>query len=384
MFDPLRDPAPVPVHPGETPGDDPALGLFQVLREDGGAREARAPQLSAKTLLAMFRHMLRVRLLDERMMMRQRQGKVGFYGAITGQEATPIAAGFSLKTQDWVFPALRESAIMLVRGFPLTRYIAQVYGNAGDVLKGRQMPSHMSGRAVNQVAWSSCLGPQLPQAVGAAMAAKRRGDDAVVLGFIGDGATSEPDFHAAMNFAGVFRPPVVLICQNNHWAISVPSEKQTASATFAVKARAYGFPGVRVDGNDVLGTYRVIKEAVQRAREGGGPTFIEALTYRIGAHSSSDDPTRYRSEDEVEAWRQKDPLQRFERFLRGAGHLDDDLRARLEQELEAEIKAAITEVEAMPRPATETLFEDVYADVPWHLRAQEDELRAADPPPGHD
>ena len=384
MPDPLRDPAPVPVRPGETPGEDPALGLFQVLREDGRARGEWAPDLGAKTLRAMFRHMLRVRLLDERMMMRQRQGKVGFYGAITGQEATPIAAGFALKTQDWVFPALRESAIMLVRGFPLTRYIAQVYGNAGDVLKGRQMPSHMSGRAVNQVAWSSCLGPQLPQAVGAAMAAKHRGDDAVVLGFIGDGATSEPDFHAAMNFAGVFKPPVVLICQNNHWAISVPSEKQTASATFAVKARAYGIPGVRVDGNDVLGTYRVIKEAVLRAREGEGPTFIEAVTYRIGAHSSSDDPTRYRSEEEVEAWRQKDPLQRIERFLRSEGHLDDGLRDSLEAELEAEIKAAITEVEAMPRPATETLFEDVYADVPWHLRAQEDELRAADPPPGHD
>ncbi|MEM1416814.1 MAG: thiamine pyrophosphate-dependent enzyme [Myxococcota bacterium] len=382
MRDPHREPAPVPVRP-DAEGDDPALGLFQVLREDGTAREAWLPSLGPKTLRAMFRHMLRVRLLDERMMMRQRQGKVGFYGAITGQEATPIASGFALRTEDWVFPALRESAIMLVRGFPLTTYVAQVYGNAGDVLKGRQMPSHMSGRAVNQVAWSSCLGPQLPQAVGAAMAAKHRGDKAVVLGFIGDGATSEPDFHAAMNFAGVYRPPVVLICQNNHWAISVPSSKQSASATFAVKARAYGIPGVRVDGNDVLGTYRVVKEAVDRARDGEGPTFIEAVTYRIGAHSSSDDPTRYRSEAEVEAWRQKDPLQRFERFLRSEGHLTGDQREAMEAELEAEIKAAIRKVEAMERPATATLFEDVYATRPWHLREQEDELRAAPPPPEH-
>lgn len=366
-----------------TPPDDPTLGLFQVLRDDGSADPATDPGLDDAKLLAIYRQMMRIRLVDERMMMRQRQGKVGFYGAITGQEATPIAAGFAIEKSDWVFQALRESAIMLVRGFPLTTYIAQVYGNSGDVNKGRQMPSHMSGRAVNQVSWSSCLGPQLPQAVGAAWAAKIKGDDMVALGFIGDGATSEPDFHCAMNFAGVFKTPCVLICQNNQWAISTPSEKQTASATFAVKAKAYGIPGLRVDGNDVLAVYHAIKSAVDRARAGDGPTFIECLTYRIGAHSSSDDPTLYRSNDEVEAWRLKDPIERFAAHLRGRGLLDDAAHEALVEELTAEILAAIEHVQALPPPDRTTLFEDVYAETPWHLEEQAAELARHEPAPSH-
>ena len=332
----------------------------------------------------MFREMLRVRLLDERMMMRQRQGKVGFFGAITGQEATPIAAGFCLQPQDWVFPALRENAIMLVRGFPLEKWLAQVYGNSMDVLKGRQMPSHMSGREVNQVAWSSCLGPQLPQAVGAAWAAKIKGHkDVVTLGFIGDGATSEPDFHSAMNFAGVYQPPCVMVCQNNHWAISVPSSKQTASETFAVKAHAYGVRGMRVDGNDVLALHRVFSEAFARARAGEGPTFIEAVTYRIGAHSSSDDPTVYRSEEEVAEWRKRDPLLRFERYLMRGGHLDEAAREAMTEEINQEILEAIGRVESAGPPERETLFEDVYATLPWHLEEQRDELFRHDPAPKH-
>lgn len=314
-------------------------------------------------------------------MMRQRQGRIGFYGAITGQEATPIATAFALEERDWVFPALRENAIMLVRGFPLGQWLAQVYGNSLDVLKGRQMPSHMSGRSVNQVAWSSCLGPQLPQAVGAAMAAKYKGTGAVTVGFIGDGATSEPDFHCAMNFAGVAKAPCVMICQNNHWAISVPSKKQTRSATFAVKAHAYGVPGVRVDGNDVLALRAAIGEAVDRARAGEGPTFIEAVTYRIGAHSSSDDPTVYRSDEEVEVWRRKDPIQRFERYMRFKGLLTDDERDALEKTIVEEILTAIDEVESAPPPARETLFEDVFEHRPWHLVEQQDELMTHEPAP---
>jgi len=373
------------------PPDDPTLGLFQVLREDLSealadgedprSRPEHDPQLSEDTLRAMFRHMLRVRLLDERMMMRQRQGRIGFYGAITGQEATPIATAFALRDADWVFPALRENAIMLVRGFPLSSWLAQVYGNSLDVLKGRQMPSHMSGRSVNQVAWSSCLGPQLPQAVGAAMAAKYKKTGAVTVGFIGDGATSEPDFHCAMNFAGVYAAPCVMICQNNHWAISVPSEKQTRSQTFAVKAHGYGIPGVRVDGNDVLALYATIAQAVERARAGEGPTFIEAVTYRIGAHSSSDDPTVYRSDEEVEVWRRKDPIQRFERYMRFKGLLDDAERTALETTITEEILKAIGAVEDAPPPERETLFEDVYGERPWHLVEQQAELLEHEPAP---
>lgn len=380
----------------EVPTDLKAsLGLVRVLDDAPNATTdtsddtefffVEKPDLGDDELLAIYRHMLRVRLLDERMMKRQRQGKIGFYGAITGQEATPIAAGFALEKQDWVFPALRENAIMLVRGFSLKKWLAQVYGNSLDVLKGRQMPSHMSGREVNQVAWSSCLGPQLPQAVGAAWAAKIKGHkDVVTMGFIGDGATSEPDFHCAMNFAGVYRPPCVLICQNNHWAISVPSSKQTKSETFAVKAHAYGVPGIRVDGNDVLALYRVIKDAVDRARSGGGPTFIEALTYRIGAHSSSDDPTVYRSEDEVERWRKKDPLMRFEALLRSEGLIADNDEEALRAELDEEILTAVRSVEGAPAPKRETLFEDVFRTLPWHLEEQKADLLNHPPAPSHD
>jgi len=361
------------------PPDDPTLSLFSILREDGTADPQHDAFLPRETLLAMYAQMLRIRRIDERMLGKQRQGKVGFYGTITGQEATPVATGLSLAPEDWVFPALREAAVMLVRGFPLSTWLAQVYGNEADLLKGRQMPSHQSGRAVNQVAWSSCIGPQIPQAVGAAMAAKARGDRSVSVGFMGDGATSQPDFHAAMTMAGIHRPPVVLICQNNHWSISVPTEKQTASATIAVKAHAYGLRGVRVDGNDVLAVHHVVKEAVDRARDGGGPTFIESLTYRMGPHSSSDDPTRYRSQEEVETWAKRDPIARLERYLRTAELLDDATQEGLEAGIRAELDAALALVEDLGPPSRATVFEDVFAALPPHLQRQQAQFLAMPP-----
>jgi len=374
----------------DTPSQQaPDLGLLQTLAADGSLVDANATVPDDATLRGMHELMLKMRRLDERMMLRQRQGKIGFYGAVTGQEATPVATTFATRPSDWIFPALRENAVMLGRGFPLTKWLAQVYGNSGDVLKGRQMPSHMSGREVNQVSWGSCLGPQLPQAVGAALAAKRRGDDMVSIAFLGDGTTSEPDFHTAMNFAGVMKAPCVIICQNNHWAISVPSQKQTAAQTFAVKARAYGMPGLRVDGNDVLALYGVLSDAVERARQGGGPSFIEAVTYRIGAHSSSDDPTRYRSDEEVETWKKRDPLLRLEAYLTQRGLLDDHTRASLAEAWDQEISEAIAAVEGLAPPSRESLFEDVYAELPdgrlpWHLEEQRDESLALADAPKHD
>jgi pyruvate dehydrogenase E1 component alpha subunit/2-oxoisovalerate dehydrogenase E1 component alpha subunit len=364
-------------------GDAPDLGLFRVLRDDGSIDPANDPTIPRELVLRAYREIKRLRVLDARMILLQRQGRIGFYGACTGQEATPIATGLAVEKQDWVFQALREPSIMLVRGFPLTKYVAQIFGNELDVLKGRMQPSHMAGREVNHVSWSSCIGPQVPQAVGAAWAAKLRKDRTVVLGFVGDGATSQPDFHAAMTFAGVFHVPAVIVCQNNHWAISVPSSKQTASPTFAVKGRAYGVPSFRIDGNDVLAVYATIKAAIDRARSGGGPTFIECLTYRIGAHSTSDDPTRYRSQDEVDRWMKRDPLLRLRKHLVREGLWDDDREAALEAELNAEIGAAIVEVEKHGPPARETIFDDVYAELPWHLREQREELLRHEPAPGH-
>lgn len=362
---------------------DPDVGLLRVLRDDGSADPATDPLLPEATLLRAYREMRKLRLIDARMIVLQRQGRVGFYGACTGQEAVPIATGLVLQKDDWVFPALREQSVMLVRGFSLPAFIGQVFGNSADVLKGRQMPSHHSGRSVNQVSWSSCIGPQVPQAVGCAWAMKMKKTGSVAVGFLGDGATSQPDFHNAMNFAGVFKLPAVIICQNNHWSISVPTARQTASRTIAVKGRAYGVPSVRIDGNDVLAVYKAVSDACERARSGGGATFIEALTYRIGAHSTSDDPTRYRSEEEVEAWRKKDPLDRLRKHLVLQGLTDDARDLAMDEALSLEIGQAVNEVEAMPPPARETLFEDVYAELPWNLREQREELLSLPPAPMH-
>ena len=363
--------------------DDPDLGLLTVLRDDGSADPATDPCLAAEVLLRGYREMRRLRLLDARMILLQRQGRVGFYGAAHGQEAVPIAAGLAVAPGDWIFPALREQSVMLVRGFSLQAYVAQVFGNSGDVNKGRQMPSHQSGRAVNQVSWSSCIGPQLPQAVGCAFAMRAGKTGAVALGFCGDGATSQGDFHAAMNFAGVWQAPCVIVCQNNQWSISVPTAKQTASRTLAIKARAYGMPGVRVDGNDLLAMHSALSVAIDRARTGGGPTFIEAVTYRMGAHSTSDDPTRYRSQDEVDAWAKKDPLDRLRRHLTHLGLVSEASDASLDAELTAEIAAAIEAVEQLPPPPRESLLEDVYAEPTWNLREQMAELRRTRPAPAH-
>src|SRR5256712_12697364 len=273
------------------------------------ARRLETPPIPRETLLRLYREMVRLRTLDERMMTLQRQGRVGFYGACTGQEAATLASAIALEANDWIFPALREGGAMLLRGFPLVPYLCQIFGNAGDETKGRQMPSHMASKSVNQVSWSSCIGTQLPQAVGAAMRERIKADRTPIAAYLGDGATSEGDFHVAMNFAGVFKAPVVFICQNNHWAISVPTAKQTASESIAVKAVAYGFPGVKVDGNDTVAVYRAVKEAVDRARSGGGPTLVECETYRIGGHSSSAEPNPDRHEREGGPGEQGGPLQ---------------------------------------------------------------------------
>jgi len=357
-----------------TAKENPALGLYRTILDDGTLDLAAERSVDNALLLRSYREMKRLRALDEQMLVLQRQGRIGFYGEAKGQEATPVAAGLVLEPDDWVFPALREGAIMLIRGFPLELYLAQCFGNAQDILKGRQMPNHHSGRQVNHVAWSSCIGPQLPHAVGAAWAMKLQRRPHVAVGFLGDGATSQSDFHSAMNFAGVYKVPCVLICQNNHWAISVPSHRQSASTTFASKAQAYGIPGVRVDGNDVLAIIEVVRDAVARARAGKGATLIESVTYRMGAHSSSDDPSRYRSSDEVAQWIVRDPIDRLRRVLVNRGLLDEAGDRALEATLLAEMQAAIKAVESAPRPDRASLFEDVFASLPWHLAQQRKEL----------
>jgi TPP-dependent pyruvate/acetoin dehydrogenase alpha subunit len=269
-----------------------------------------------------------------------------------------------------VFPAYREPGCAIWRGFPIETLIAQAYGNAMDPQQGRQMPNHFGARAINYVTTSSPVGTQIPHAVGAAWAAKIRKDDVVSLVYFGDGATSEGDFHAGMNFAGVFKTPTIFFCKNNQWAISVPLSRQTASKTIAQKAAAYGFDGARVDGNDLLAVYAVTKAAVDKARKGGGPTLIEAVTYRMGPHSSSDDPTRYRSKEEVEQWAQRDPVDRMRKYLELKGLWSKDYEDKLRAEIDDLMQNTIKEVERQPPPPIETLFSDVYAEMTPQLKEQ--------------
>ena len=260
------------------------------------------------------------------------------------------------------------------RGLPLARLIAQCMARDGEPSRGRQMPCHHTFRAGNFISMSSVIATQLLHATGIAMAAKLQRDPVVAVGYLGDGATSEHDFHSALNFAAVWKAPVVFFCQNNQWAISVPVSRQTAARTLAAKSVAYGMPGVRVDGNDVLAVHRVTRDAIERARRGGGPTFIEALTYRRMGHSSSDDPTKYRDAAEVRKWEELDPIDRLRRHLVARRLLTKEIEEGFEEEIEAAISAAITEAEALPEPAPDSLVEDVYAAPTPQLLAQRDEL----------
>ncbi|MFI5289127.1 MAG: thiamine pyrophosphate-dependent dehydrogenase E1 component subunit alpha [Polyangia bacterium] len=358
--------------------DHPTRALYQVLPEEGMPDPMRVPRLSSEEARRLYRGMLTIRIMDERLLAMQRQGRIGFYGEAKGQEAAVIGAAAALGPEDWLVPALREAGGAIYRGLTLRQYVAQILGNADDIAKGRQLPCHPGSRAAHYVTMSSCIATQLPHAVGMAMAAKIKRDPVVVLGCLGDGATSEEDFHVAANFAGVFQAPVVLFCSNNQWAISTPCARQSASETFAIKALAYGIPGVRVDGNDVLGVYAVVKDAVERARRGEGPTLVEALTYRVSAHSSSDDPSRYRDERVTEEWKMRDPIARYRRYLLAQGFLDATADERLKAEIDAEVREAIAAEEPVGPPPIHSLVEDVFAEVPRFL---EEELAELAPSP---
>jgi pyruvate dehydrogenase E1 component alpha subunit len=326
--------------------------------------------LAKEDLIRIYSEMLRLRILDQRMLTLQRQGRIGFYGTATGEEAAIIGSAYALQKDDWIFPALRQGGAALLRGYPLVEYISQCMGNAADKTKGRQMPSHYCYRPANFVSWSSCIGTQIPHAVGAAWAMKIKGDKNVAVGYMGDGATSQGDFHVAMNFAGVYKIPVVFFCQNNQWSISVNIKQQTASESIAIKAEAYGFKGVTVDGNDVLAVYSATKDAVDNARAGNGPGFVEAVTYRMGAHSSSDDPRLYRQDEEVEEWKRKDPINRLLKYLEQLGYWSSSEQEALEERLTQEILDAVAEAEKIGPPPLETLFEDVYSEMLPNLKEQ--------------
>jgi pyruvate dehydrogenase E1 component alpha subunit len=350
---------------------------LSILDSDGNLDTSLEPDIPAAELKRLYHGMLLGRRLDERMIRLQRQGRIGTFAPIKGQEASQAGAVSTLRPTDWMVPSFRETAAMLWRGWPIEKLL-MLY--AGYLEGGQPAPDQ------NDLPVTIPVATQLPHAVGLAYAAQYRGDDAVVMAFCGDGATSEGDFHEALNFAGVWHVPVVFVVQNNQWAISVPLKKQTHSRTIAQKALAYGLPGLQVDGNDVLAVYAACREAVERARGGDGPTLIECVTYRLGVHTTADDPTKYRSTEEVEAWERKDPLTRFGAYLQKKNLLDDGLT----EAIDAEIAAAVQRFEAMGPADPLTMFDHAYGERSPQLEAQRaavaarlrqgDEAAAAPPP----
>jgi 2-oxoisovalerate dehydrogenase E1 component alpha subunit len=319
--------------------------------------------LDEDDLLKMYHYMLLARRVDERSWILNRQGKAAFVISCQGQEAAQVGAAYNLRPgYDYLYPYYRDSGMTLLLGQTPRGQFLSLLGKKDDPNSaGRQMPGHYSSRELNIVTASAPIAVQYPQAVGSALAFKMRGEDGVVLTSGGEASTSEGDWHEAMNFAGIHNLPVIFLIQNNVYAISVPEPLQVAGS-IAKRAEGYGFPGHKVDGNDALAVYEAAKEAVERARRGDGPTLIEAKTYRLTAHSSDDDDRRYREREEIEEWRLKDPIVRFERYLQENGLLDEEKKEEIEAGIKAEVTEASDYAEAAPFADPEEALERVYAE----------------------
>jgi len=343
------------------------IEYLSILDENGELDTDLEPDIPEEILLKLHHTMLLSRRFDERLLNLQRQGRIGTFPPISGQEAAHLGTAAVLDLSDWFVPAFRESAAEIWRGRTLESFITY-YNGFGE---GAYIPPDQ-----NDLPDSVPVGSQILHALGLAWAAKYRRTDQVVMVYFGDGATSQGDFHEGLNFAGVFQIPAVFVCQNNQWAISIPRTKQTRSKTIAQKALAYGIPGIQVDGNDILAGYAAAKEAVDRARSGSGPTLIECVTYRLTMHTTADDPRRYRTDEEVEKWKKRDPITRFQKYLLAKGLITtetiDSFESAVLKEIQAAVDNAETQMQAMGDPMH--MFEHAYAELPPFLRDQKEEF----------
>lgn len=339
----------------------------QLLSEEGILRNDSELNLTDHQLVELYEWMVKTRLFDEKMLIMQRQGRIGTYAPFKGQEAAQVGSSFALDKNDWIFPSYREVAACMVHGYPMKQAILYYKGH----LLGGHTP-----KGLNIFPIQIIIAGQTLHAAGCALASKLKGKKQVSVAYFGDGATSEGDFHEALNIAAVNSVPAVFFCQNNQWAISVPRDKQTVSETIAQKALAYGMTGVQVDGNDVLAVYQVMKDALERARNGHGPTLIEAVTYRQGPHTTADDPTKYRNPDESNEWvNKKDPLVRFRSLLEQRGLWDDEKELEARERMSTQIVEAVKEAEDTDILPLDRAFDHVYDEPHELLRNQQDEVR---------
>ena len=360
-----------------------AVEMVRVLDDEHQARGPWNPHLESQDLQVGLRHMLLNRIFDDRMQRMQRQGKISFYMKSTGEEAVSVAQAMALQPHDMCFPSYRNQGLHIARGRNLVELMCQCLSNTGDMCKGRQMPIMYHWASGNIFSISGNLGTQFPQAVGWAMAAAIKGEDRIAASWIGEGASAAADFHHAMTFAEVYRAPVILNVVNNQWAISTfQGFAGGEHRTFAARGLGYGMPGIRVDGNDFLAVNAVTQWAAERARKGGGPTLIELVTYRAAAHSTSDDPARYRPRDEWKAWPLGDPIERLKAHLIALGEWSAERHATLEKELEAHVTSCWKQAVDFgtltdgPKLDPATMFDDVYAKIPPHLARQREELKS--------
>ena len=357
-------------------GHSVEIPILKILQQDGTVYDgAELPEIDQALAEKTYRALAFHRVLDERMIAAQRQGRISFYMSALGEEATSVGGAAALADQDMIMAQYREQGALIFRGFSLEDFMNQMFSNEKDLGKGRQMPIHYGSNALNYMTISSPLGTQNPQAAGYAYGQKLQGKDAVTICYFGEGAASEGDFHAGLNMAAVHKAPVIFFCRNNGYAISTPSDEQYVGNGIASRGVGYGIKTIRIDGNDILAVMKAVQLARQHALEKSEPVIIEAMSYRLGAHSTSDDPSGYRTKEEEAKWHEHDPISRFKLWITEKGWWTEEQETELFERLREEILAAVKVAEKIDKPPLEDLVTDVYSDVPVHLQTQLEELK---------